>query len=346
MIKKNILCEVKNNLGIIILDRAEALNALNTDMFLILKTQLEKWQCNASIKAVLIKSNCKKVFCAGGDIREIYHNRHASLEKAVSYFKLEYEVNSFIDHYSKPYISFLNGLTMGGGAGISIHGSHPIGTENLQFAMPETKIGYFPDVGVSYHLSRLPDAIGIYLGLTGNTINVADSNKLNLIKYFIPEKNLESLEKKLIETNFKYQEKEIVSEIIYSFSKEADDIDLLKKSNIIKNCFLYDTVEKIFEALKNNPDEFAKETLHQLNQRSPTSLKVALLQLQKAKCMDFNQVIEMDWCIAKHMLLGHDFFEGIRAMIIDKDKNPHWHPFDIADVTESMVLHYFSGLKK
>ena len=339
--KNNIIFQEKNKLGIIILNRPEALNAINGELFSQLFSQLKKWEVDESIKAVLIKSNCEKAFCAGGDLREIYQNRHEPIEKAIAYFRLEYDVDQLLYHYSKPYISFLNGITMGAGVGISIHGSHPVGTENLKLAMPETKIGYFPDVGASYYLSRLPNALGIYLGLTGNSIDVTDAKTLNLIKQFVPSVNLDNLEKKLIETDFNFSDKNAVTEIINIFSEKINSTDPFKKANIINQAFSHETLEAILCALENNQDDFSQETLAALKQRSPTSLTVTLQQFQNAKSMNFNQVIEMDFFIAQQMLLGHDFFEGIRAMVIDKDKNPQWNPSDLKSVSDDRVKHYF-----
>ncbi len=344
--QNNILFEIKNNLGIITLNRAAALNAISGEMFSILFSELEKWKNDASIKAVLIKSSCEKAFCAGGDLREIYQNRHESIEKTSDYFALEYAVDSLIYHYPKPYISFLNAITMGAGVGISIHGSHPIGTENLKLAMPETKIGYFPDVGASYYLSRLPNAMGIYLGLTGNTINAADAKELNLIKHIVPSENLHNLEKKLIETDFNFSDKNRVTEIINAVeiqSEQTKQSDLLKNNDIIQNCFSQESVEKIINTLKNNQNNFCAEIFDQLQQRSPTSLKVTLEQFRRAKSMSFDQVIEMDFFIAKQMLLGHDFFDGIRAMVIDKDHHPQWNPSELNNVTDEMVSQYFNA---
>src|SRR3990167_8756250 len=167
----DIIFELNNNLAKITLNRPKALNALSHPMFEQLHEHLTKWQQDNSIKAVLVRSNCEKAFCAGGDIRGIYENKHLTADEISQYFRLEYSVNQLIAHFTKPYIALTHGITMGGGIGISLHGSHCVSADNLRWAMPETMIGFFPDVGATYYLSRLPHNVGTYLALTGNGID-------------------------------------------------------------------------------------------------------------------------------------------------------------------------------
>lgn len=334
-----ILFEEKNHLGVVTLNRPEALNAITGDMFTALQIHLKKWQENRAIQAILIKSNCEKAFCAGGDIRLVYLHHNEDPEKSACYFRLEYDINRCIFHYPKPIISFLHGIAMGGGLGISIHGSHPIGSETLRLAMPETKIGFFPDVGMSYHLSRLPHCIGIYLALTGNMITLADAIELRLIKHFVPTENVTALENKLIDADL--SDKNHVTDIIRTFSKNINASDLLKYQQHIADCFSYSTVEEMISALQNKQDNWCHDIANQLLQRSPTSLKVTLEQLKRAKSAPFDKVIETDFHIAKTMLIGHDFFEGIRAAVIDKDHRPKWNPGTLQEATKEMVLTYF-----
>ncbi len=336
----DILFETNNHLGKIILNRPKALNALNDAMFLQLSEQLQRWEKEESIKAVLVRSNCEKAFCAGGDIRAIYENKHESVDTISHYFQLEYEINRLIFHFHKPYIALLHGITMGGGVGISIHGSHCVAAENLRWAMPETMIGFFPDVGATYYLSRLADFIGVYLALTGNTIDVNNALSLQLIKKIVPYHHFDALEKKLTETDFTANDSDIVTKIIGSFSDGRETENSLPIEKIAA-CFCFSSVEEIIEALINDASDWSKEILVQLSSRSPTSLKVTLHQLQLAKNKSLDEVIAMDLHIARTMLANHDFFEGVRAAIIDKDKNPQWKPAQLFEVTDDHVNDYF-----
>lgn len=337
----NIIFEVNNNLAKITLNRPKALNALSKDMFIQLQAQLLEWENNAAIKAVIIRSNCEKAFCAGGDIRAIYENRQLSADVLSEYFRLEYGVNRLIAHFSKPFIALTHGITMGGGVGISLHGSHCVAAENLRWAMPETLIGFFPDVAATYYLGRLPNYIGAYLSLTGNIIDARTALKLQLIKFAVAFKDFDALEKKLTETPFDASDFEAVTKMIHLFSLREEKINNTLPENEIAACFCFSTVEEILQALNNVNNDWSQETVKQLLHRSPTSLKVTLQQLRVAKNKSIDEVSAMDFLIAYKMLERHDFYEGIRAAIIDKDKNPHWKPKKLSEVSNDAVNQYF-----
>lgn len=336
----DVLFDVQNNLGIITLNRPQALNALSDEMFLQIRNHLKAWEHDASIKAVLVKSNVEKAFCAGGDIRAIYESRNEPADIVSQYFRLEYEINHSIFHFPKPYIALLHGITMGGGVGLSIHGSHCISSENLKWAMPETLIGFFPDVGATYYLSRLPDFIGVYLALTGNSIDAQTALALKLVKKIVPYEKFSALEQQLIQTHFMSEDSGVVSKIINTFCSSICEKINLPVEKIAAN-FCFHSVEEIVEALNKNNDDWSRETLSQLQKRSPTSLKVAFHQLHLAKTKSLDEVIQMDIHIARTMLDHHDFFEGIRAAIIDKDKNPRWQPAELLAVSDFDVNKYF-----
>ena len=322
----------EKKLGKIILNRPQALNALNNEMFIPLEKHLIEWEKDPSIKAVLIRSTNAKAFCAGGDIRAIYECKQ--IEKSFDYFRREYNVNRHIFHYSKPYIAFMNGITMGGGVGVSLHGKYRIASTDLRFAMPETLIGFFPDIGASYHLSRLPNHIGKYLALTGNVIHAQDALSLRLVDAVINADQFDALESAIVDAL-----DSDMAAVIENFQCEQNGKIL--GINSISTCFQFDTIEKIMWALENEASEWSLAVLSQLKMRSPTSLKVTMRQLQLAKEKSLDEVIEMDYHIVKMMLEQHDFYEGIRAAIIDKDKNPVWQPGRLADVGEEMVRRYF-----
>lgn len=328
-------------LGVATLNRPKALNALNHSMITALSKHLDQWLSDDSVKAVILESNSEKAFCAGGDIAYVYQSREKGYS-AEDFFKDEYELNQKIHEYPKPYISFLNGITMGGGAGISIHGSHRIATENFLFSMPETGIGFFPDVGASYFLSRIHHHVGMYLGLTGKRLKHEAALDLGLINYFIPGDQLASVKQNLFETSLDISNKKMVSDILQSYHVDTDQTHEKKLPiDLIQTHFSLQSVEKIFESLANHTDHFSQETLNVLKQKSPTSLKVTHKALQKGQNQSIGECLAMEYHIATHFLHYDDFFEGIRAVIIDKDKSPRWNPSSLEAVTQEMVEKFF-----
>ncbi|MDX2164548.1 MAG: enoyl-CoA hydratase/isomerase family protein [Gammaproteobacteria bacterium] len=296
---------VDNGMGVITLNRPAALNALNIEMLNALHQQLLLWEKNKAILSILIQSSTPGIFCAGGDIKAVYQAHQNKVPDIAQYFKKEYELNQYIFHYAKPYIAFLDGLTMGGGAGVSLHGKLRIATEKFSFAMPETSIGYFPDVGTSYILSRLPNEIGIYLALTSMRINATEANDIGLID---------------IDT-----------------SNGAQENHLKKIATQIATHFKYNTVEEIFESLVHDKQEWAQQTLATLKQKSPTSLKLTLKLLRQTKSLDFDQCIALEYKLASYFCESHDFYEGIRAAVIDKDRNPRWNPNSLDKVDPAIL---------
>ncbi|HEV2614140.1 MAG TPA: enoyl-CoA hydratase/isomerase family protein [Gammaproteobacteria bacterium] len=289
-----ILFNTKNGMGIITLNRPSALNALNAEMLTALHQQLLLWEKDNAILSVLIESSSPRVFCAGGDIKAVYY-AHQKKQKNIShYFKVEYDLNHYIHNYKKPYIALLNGLTMGGGAGVSLHGRFRIATEHFVFAMPETGIGFFPDVGTSYILSRLPKEIGVYLGLTGTRINATEAHYVGLIDI--------------------------------DCTNGTQENHLKDSQQLIEKNFKFDTISAIFDSLSQDQHPWAQHTLAVLKQKSPTSLSKTLEMLRNAKNVSFEACIKAEYELACYFVESHDFYEGIRAAIIDKDKKPIWKP--------------------
>lgn len=311
-------------LGVIYLNRPRALNALSKAMFVSLKAQLVQWQDDASIKAVLVKSNSDRAFCAGGDVRAVYDNRHASLQEKMIYFELEYSINQIIYHYKKPYIAFLDGITMGGGVGISWHGSHCIATENLVWAMPETRIGLFPDVGASYPLAKLDHAFGVYLALTGNSIDLIDACAFGVIKHAVKQADLEALETAIIHADLGDQNgKDKVTQLVNQVSFLPAPSPLYEKRVDIEVAFYQSSLSEVKKELAAS-GEWGEAIIQVLATRSPTSLAMTFERMQRARSMSFDEVIAMDLSSVSDCLTGHDFYEGVRAAIVDKDHNPVW----------------------
>ncbi|MCH9644984.1 MAG: enoyl-CoA hydratase/isomerase family protein [Gammaproteobacteria bacterium] len=324
----------------ITLNRVKALNALSFDMLKALHDKLDQWDDNQNIKAIIIKSNCDRAFCAGGDIKSLYLNRDD--QGSEDYFKNEYLCDRKIKHLKTPYISFLDGITMGGGAGISVHGSFRVATNKLMFAMPETAIGFFPDIAAAYFLSNCPNQLGLYMGLTGNSINVTDAYQLKLVTHVVDSKQFNDIEQQLIDTLFSKKDFAAVKSILDRFHQTPNDSELDQHKKMIDQCFSENSVEAIIAALQNSNSKFATETAATLLSRSPTSLKVTFRHFQRSQQHDFDRVIQSDLNLANRFLRSKDFFEGIRAMVIDKDKQPHWRPNNLSGVSDEMVDVFFS----
>jgi len=328
------------SVGIITLNRPEQLNALTETMCVAIHAQLLEWEESAAIKAVVIQGIGERAFCAGGDLRQIYHWRDQP-DKASHFFANEYRLNRVIYHFSKPYIAFMQGITMGGGLGLSVNGKYRLATETLKLAMPETGIGFFTDVGASYFLSRCPGKIGFYLGLTGTIISAADAQQIGLVDKIFYNADMPAVLEALVQAKWSDDLYATVTQIISSFPSPAVSASLLSRRNTIDRCFAQLTIEEILNALEKVADEWSKQTAQLLRTRSPTSLKVVLKELQYGKLLDFTACMKMEYHIANRFLANPDFYEGIRAVLIDKDHSPCWHPAILEEITDVQVAAYF-----
>lgn len=335
---------VYGNLGMITLNRPQTLNALSVEMILALDKQLKSWAQNPNIKAVIIQGAGEKAFCAGGDIRRVYEISEDYTAEPMQFFQYEYRMNHRIFQFPRPYIALVHGITMGGGAGVSVHGSHRVGAENLRFAMPETGIGFYPDIGASYFLPRCLDRVGFYLALTGNIINAADALYAGIIDAIVPQQKFDALIAMLAETKFPADAHESVSQIINQFTVEVEPSSLLLHRYDIERCFSHQSIEAIIAALQHEKTPWAQTTLTTLLSRSPTSLKVTLRELQSSMLLSFDECMQMEYRITNRFLKNHDFYEGVRAAIIDKDKSPQWQPKTLAEVHATDVDAYFAPL--
>lgn len=333
----------EGDIGVITLNRPKFLNALNQAMCIAIDERMTEWERTPRIKAVVICGAGDRAFCAGGDIRSIYDARDRP-EIGRQFFWHEYRLNYHIHHYRKPYIALLNGVTMGGGAGLSVPGRYRVGTEKLMFAMPETGIGFFPDVGGSYYLSRCRGKSGYYLGLTGTPIKNADAFYAGLINYTIPSASLPELMQQLTDVTWHADAHRTVDQLLTAAMHSVDGSVLAAHAAIIDHCFAQESVEAIIAALDQQNSDWAAQAAQQLSSRSPISLKVVLEQLQRGGQLDFGSCLQMEYRIADRFLHTGDFFEGVRAAIVDKDKMPHWHPDSLAQITASDVARYFAPL--
>lgn len=338
---EQILFEQNKHIGFITLNRPEALNAINLPMIKALQKQLSLWQEDKTIHAVILKAAGEKAFCAGGDVRFLYEAKEHKENAQLDFFWQEYRLNYFIHQFKKPYIALMDGITMGGGVGISLHGSHPIATEKFSFAMPETSIGLFPDIGASYLLAKCPDKVGLYLGLTGKRIDAYDAKAVNLVKSIIASENVSILIDNLIHTDLSSDPFKAVDACIREYELAKKEAQIETRLKAIDTCFLGDRMEEILIALAKYDDEWANQTLDILEAKSPLSLKVTLEQLHRAKTMSLAECLTMDYRLVNHFMQDKDFYEGIRALLIDKDKTPHWQPRNLSQVSPEKVSSYF-----
>lgn len=309
----------------VVLNRPDALNALTLEMALALDTKLRDWQDDPGVRGVLIRGQGSRAFCAGGDIRRLYDERDGDYPR--QFYRAEYRLNARLHRFAKPYVAFLDGIVMGGGVGVSVHGSHRIATEHTMFAMPETGIGLFPDVGGSYFLSRCPGALGMYLGLTGARLGPADAIYCGIAQYFMPSKEWDRL-----------------SDADSIASQPTEPPKLAIHRALIDRCFGKPSVEDILTALAAEKDLFAADALATLRAKSPTSLKIAHRQIGTGRDIGFDDCMRMEWRMVNRVIAGHDFYEGTRAAIIDKDRAPRWQPARLEDVTDAAVASYFAPL--
>ncbi|MBT3938136.1 MAG: enoyl-CoA hydratase/isomerase family protein [Pelagibacterales bacterium] len=329
------------NAAIITLNRPNNLNALNYEMITSIEECLNNINKNKNIKLVIFKGEGEKAFCAGGDVKSFYEEKCTNsnvLRK--NFFYREYKLNYLIKKYKKPIISFVNGICMGGGVGIAMHSSIVVVSENVKFAMPETTIGLFPDVGSVNFLSKLKNNIGIYVALTGKRLVSGDLIKLGLANYCISRNNFNSLEKRLI--NIKNIRS--IHKIIDEYSENTNSIIFPSLNKNINSIFKYNTVEKIISLLESSNDIWAQEALNAINKSSPTSLKISLKQLRLAKYKSFKDNLIMDYRLSQSCMAGVDFYEGVRSVLVDKDFKPIWNPAKVENVSSKLVNSHFKSL--
>lgn len=336
-----VLFNQEGSFGVITLNRPKALNALTLNMILTLQRQLSLWKEDDSIHAVIVQAVPGNAFCAGGDIRSLYLSGQVNDAEQMQFFWHEYRLNHFIHHFGKPYISLIDGMVMGGGVGISMHGSHPIASERFVFAMPETGIGFFPDIGASYLLARCPGHLGIYLGLTGNRLGPQDAVKTGLVKKIVSSEQMPALYDALMNQDLSTDAFEQVNQCLQRFSFVSSTEEISQIKPLINVCFAHPTIELIRGSLQSANTVWAEAVDNTLAQKSPLSLKVTLAQLQKAKGLSLAQCLQMDYDMVSHFMHDHDFYEGVRALLIDKDKKPQWHPARMDLVSEQIVQKYF-----
>ncbi|MFT4096514.1 MAG: enoyl-CoA hydratase/isomerase family protein [Rhodoblastus sp.] len=332
------ICTRRGAIGHIILNRPQALNALTLNMVRAIAAALDAWERDPAIKAVVVEGAGEKAFCAGGDIRLLWEQGTAGDHKAqLDFWREEYVLNVRIKRYPKPYVAVVDGIVMGGGVGVSVHGSHRIAGDGFVFAMPEVGIGFFPDVGATWFLPRLAGKTGTYLGLTGARAKAGDAVALGLAEAHVSRAKIPDFVSAL-------EAGEGVEAAIARFASEAAPGPIVQNRAVIDAAFSADSVGEILARLKADGSDFAMEAAKAMAQKAPLSLAVALRQMQVGAGLSFEEAMRTEFRIVSHICRGTNFYEGVRATIIDKDQKPVWAPARIADVAKSDVDAIFAPL--
>jgi len=337
--------EQRGGVVIVTLNRPRALNALSFEMCRTMHEGLARWQADADVRAVLIKGAGERAFCAGGDLRWLHDVLSSQgVDTALEFYALEYAMNARLHHFTKPYVALLDGITMGGGVGVSVHGSHRVVTERTVFAMPETGIGFFPDVGATYMLPRLRGAVGLYLGLTGARLHAADCVWAQIGSCHIPAARLDALEDALVRADLAADAHRKVDSLLARFRADPGPAPLSEDIERIDSCYGRKDLGAVLEALGAEATGWGAAQLAQLSTKSPTSLAVTFRQLQEGATLAFDDAMRLEYRLVPRFLAGHDFREGVRALIIDKDGLPNWRPGRLEEVSPAEVEAYFRPL--
>jgi len=350
-----ILFDCEGGVGTVLLNRPQALNAFTLGMYRRFDPALRAWAGDPEIRAVLVEGAGDRAFCAGGDVRAVYEAGKGIAgdpDFTSTFFAEEYRIISRIHHYPKPYIAILDGITMGGGAGVSVNGACRVATEKTMFAMPETGIGLFPDVGATRFLNRCPGHVGRYLGLTGARLGAADAIYCGFATHFVPRERLPELKAALTGIAWRPGEERVQAEAVLArFNTDPCPAPLAARRDIVDRCFAGGTVEAILDALglaaladETGDTGWAAETRASLLTKSPTSLRITLRQLIVGQGFDLEEALKLEYRMTQHVMAAHDFYEGVRAALVDKDQKPRWLPGNLAEIGEAATESYFVPL--
>lgn len=342
-----VLIEVRNRVGYLTLNRPAGLNAVTLPMVQLLHRQLQDWADDQEVAAVVLRGAGEKAFCAGGDIRSLYDSYQNGDSLHYAFFEEEYALDQYIHAYSKPLMALMNGFVLGGGMGLVQGASLRVISERTRMGMPEVGIGYFPDVGGSYFLPRLPGNCGIYMGLTGNHVGSADSLYAGLADYCVPHEHFSTLEKRLDEQDWASPAQETLTRLASAMgSTELPDAPFKALFPAIETHFAHDSVAAICQSLaqEDRPEyrDWAAETLKVIDSRSPLSVSVTLEMLRRGRTLSLAECFRMELHLDRQWFDQGDIIEGVRALIVDKDKNPRWNPPTLDEVTPQRVAAFFA----
>ncbi|AKE89516.1 MULTISPECIES: enoyl-CoA hydratase/isomerase family protein [Rhodococcus] len=334
---EDVLVRVSGGIGRITLNRPKAINALNYDMVKVTAAALGEWAGDDSVRAVVVDGAGERGLCAGGDIVSIYHDARDGGTGSQDFWRDEYILNAAIGRYPKPYVALMDGIVMGGGVGIAAHGNVRVVTERSTIAMPEVGIGFVPDVGGTWLLSRAPGELGTHLALTTGRMTAGDAIALGFADHFVPSEALDKFVAAL--------ESGTVDEALAEFAQPAPESPLLAQRSWIDAAYSAPTVEEIVARLQDAEEPEARAAAEQILGKSPVALKVTLRSVRHARELgSLEEVLNEEYRVSLASLRSHDLVEGIRAQVVDKDRNPAWSPATLADVTDADVDAYFQPL--
>jgi enoyl-CoA hydratase len=334
----DILFERRGAAGIVTLNRPKALNAVTHEMVRALARQLDAWANDPAVTRVVITAAGERAFSAGGDIRALYElGRAERQDEMLTFWRDEYPLNVAIKRYPKPYVALIDGIVMGGGVGISIHGSHRVAGDRFQFAMPEVGIGFFPDVGATWFLPRVPGELGTWCALTGDRLKTADAVKAGVATHHVRSERFPDLLDALCGDVS-------VDATIAAFAEPPGEGTVTAHNSAIDRLFAGERVEDILERLDGEAGDWAAATAQTIRAKSPTSLKIALAQVRRGRDWSFEDCMRCEFRIVSRIVHGHEFYEGVRAVIVDKDNAPRWKPAMLSEIGDAEVERYFASL--
>jgi enoyl-CoA hydratase/carnithine racemase len=330
---------IEGRAGRITLNRPDVLNALSHDMVKQISGALKDWELNDEVRLVIVEGAGGRAFCAGGDIQLLYYEGRSNPEIGRQFWCDEYRLNAQIHHYSKPYVALVDGIAMGGGVGVSAHGSHRIVTERTVVAMPEAGIGFMPDVGSTRLLADAPGWMGLHLGLTAYRMNAADAIHAGFADSYVPSSQLDALARALAETGD--------ASAIAEFGEKTPASSLAAHQDLIDSTYGRNSLIEVVEALEAGTSDWRRDTLSALRRVSPSSAVATFEPVRRAKTLpDIESCLVYEYRLSYRCLEGDEFFEGIRAAVIDKDRKPRWNPARIEDVQPERVSALFAPLGK
>ena len=329
-----VLARVDGGVGFITLNRPKAINSLTQTMVTAMDATLAAWAQDDDVRAVVVGGAGERGLCAGGDVVAIYHSAKAGGADARRFWFDEYRLNSRIGHYPKPYVALMDGIVMGGGVGVGAHGSVRVVTETSKVAMPEVGIGFIPDVGGTFLLSRAPGLLGLHVALTGAPFSGSDAIALGFADHFVPHAHLEEFTADLIADG--------VEHAVGAHAEDPPPSQLAAQRDWIDRCYAGDTVADIVAALRGHDAGPANDAADLIATRSPIAVAVTLAAVRRAAALpSLDEVLIQEYRVSCASLRSHDLVEGIRAQLVDKDRNPQWSPESLAAVTDADVLAYF-----
>ena len=339
--------DIVGEFGVVTLNRPDALNALTWDMCKRFRAKLIEWERSPEVRAVLVKGAGEKAFCAGGDIRWLYDNARKDPDYACGFFHEEYRLNALLHHLTKPYVALIDGIVMGGGVGVSVHGDFRVAGDRTLFSMPETGIGLFPDVGGGHFLPRLHDGLGLYYALTGARAKAADCVAAGIATHYAPSARMVDLEKELTGLSLGSHPHAQIEAALDNYAGDPGAAHVNQIRPALKRLFDgHASFDAFYGALKSDGHDVAGDMLRILERMSPTSLKLTFEQLRRGHALDFDDNMRMEFRMVRRCMEGHDFFEGVRALIVDKDKTPRWTPASVEGVSDDAIAEYFKPLEK